>query len=235
MATDTAVMFEGRRWPAASVLGASLNRRGEILFSATGKGQTWNADRPLAFWRSFSALGLSDTIFDKRTDARAKKFLSRYGDPFGQLDQRAAAGKPMMGSAANWIPLMEALRQVAAAWDEPDEFGISAWGGDGLRAEIADKALRKLLPVDPDGDPEIRDEIKTVYTRQGLTLWPQTLRAFMVISATHAREHTINMRQCTYCSDWFELRRSDAVYCSPSCQAAGHKRHMTISISNVGR
>jgi len=134
-----------------------------------------------------------------------------------------------MSDVASWRPLIEALRQVAAAWDEPDEFGVSSWGGDTLRAEAADKALRKLLPIDPDGDLEIRDEIKTVYTRHGLTLWPQTLRAFMVISAADARERSIKMRRCAYCADWFELRRSDAVYCSPSCQAVDHKRRATIS------
>lgn len=128
---------------------------------------------------------------------------------------------------------MEALRLVAAAWDEPDELGLSSWGGDTLRAEAADKALRRLLPVDPDGDPKIVEEIRVAYTRQGLTLWPQTLRAFMVISAASARERTIAMRQCLYCDDWFELRRSDAVYCSPSCQATDHKRRTTIPVSNT--
>jgi hypothetical protein len=233
MAADTAVAFEGRRWPGARAISTSAFRRleglrSQTMFSASGKGQQWSADRPLAFWRNFSALDLSDTVIDTRADARVIKFLSRYGDPTGQLDRWTAAGKAFVGDAVSWKPLIEALGQVAAAWDEPDALGVSSWGGDTLRAEAADKALRKLLPTDPDAGREISEEIKVLYTRQGLTLWPQTLRAFMVISAASARERGIDMRRCSYCEDWFELRRSDAVYCSPSCQATDHKRRSAL-------
>jgi hypothetical protein len=51
-----------------------------------------------------------------------------------------------------WSALITELKQVAAAWGEPDALGISSWGGDTLRAEAADKAPRKLLPANPDGD-----------------------------------------------------------------------------------
>ena len=102
------------------------------------------------------------------------------------------------------------------------------------RLAAADKALRKLLPADPDGDKEISKEVEVLYTAaQGLTLRPQTLRAFMTISAASARERRISMRQCAYCSDWFELRRSDAFYCSPSCQATDHKRRATNPTENT--
>jgi hypothetical protein len=220
MAADTAMVFEGRRWPAAVLVG--YHKRG--VYTATGKGQSWSADRPLALWRSFSTLDLPDAVIDAPADARLEKFLNRHGDPTGQLDPGVE-----MGDVAPWRPLIEALRRVAAAWNEPDALGISSWGGDTIREEAADKVLRKLLPTNPDEDPQISEEIKVVYTRHGLTLWPQTLRAFMVISAASARERKIKMRQCAYCDDWFELRRSDAFYCSGSCQATDHKRRTTIS------
>ena len=152
------------------------------------------------------------------------RLLTRHGDLTGQLDRTAAAGGRIVGDSFSWPPFIQALKQVAAAWNEPDALGISDWGGDGPRAEAADKALRKLLPADPDGDPQISNEIDVVYTRQGLTLRPQTLRAFMTISAASARERNISMRRCAYCADWFELRRSDAYYCSPSCQAGDYRR-----------
>ena len=125
---------------------------------------------------------------------------------------------------AAWGPLIAALKPVAAAWDAPDASGVSLMTSDKDRLAAADKALRRLLPSDPDGDRTISREIEVHYTAQGTTLAPQTLRAFMAISAASARERGIAMRQCAYCDDWFELRRSDAVYCSGSCQATHHKR-----------
>jgi hypothetical protein len=134
-----------------------------------------------------------------------------------------------------WSALITELKQVAAAWGEPDALGISSWGGDTLRAEAADKAPRKLLPANPDGDKEISKEIEGLYTKQGLTLVPKTLRAFVTISAVSARERASDKRQCAFCRDWFKLRRRDAVYCSPSCQASDHKRRATIPANNARR
>ena len=62
-----------------------------------------------------------------------------------------------------------------------------------------------------------------------MTLRPQTLRAFMALSAASARERAISMRRCAYCDDWFELRRSDAVYCSAIVvRRRHHKRRATL-------
>jgi hypothetical protein len=193
------------------------------MLTAAGKGQEWTADRPEAFWRSFAATDITDRLGLPLAQLTVMNFVNRYGDPTGQLDRSAEAGEQIVSDTNSWAPLIEGLSQVAAAWDPPDKFGISRWSGDKPRADAADKALRKLLPHDTDGDKQISKEIEVIYFRQSLTLWPQTLRAFMTASAASARAREINMRQCLRCHDWFELRRSDAVYCSPSCQAFDHK------------
>lgn len=168
-------------------------------------------------------LDLSDTVIDTVAEAGVETFLKRHGDPAGGLDRGTVAAA--VGDTFEWGLLIERLRMVAEAWDEPNERGISSMSRDKYRLEIADKALRLQLSGGVDG--EIRNEIDIQYTDRGLTLRPQTLRAFMTISAASARERGISMKKCLYCSDWFELRRSDAVYCSPSCQATDHKRKNT--------
>jgi hypothetical protein len=219
-ATDSAVIFEGRRWPAARVvlfkgLGSYSDNR--TLFTATGKGQRWSADRPLAFWRNFSE-------YNPPNEKLLLWFLNRHGDPTGQLDRRAATGERIAGDTSSWGLLIQRLRLVAAAWDEADELGISSLSDDKHRLVIADRALRLQLPADPDGDRAISQEVEVLYTNRGLTLRPRTLRAFMTVSAASARERGINMRRCMNCLAWFELRRIDAFYCSASCQAVSHKR-----------
>ena len=236
MATDSAVIFEGRRWPAVRVIRSPWrDPDSRIAFTVSGKGQQWIAERPAAFWRSFSALDLPSAVRDPAAQARVVWFLSRHGDPDGQLDRRVAAGEGIVSSTYSWGSLIEAFRQVAAAWGEPNELGVSSMSDNKDRLAAADKALRKLLPADPDGDREISKEIEVLYAAQGLTLRPQTLRAFMAISAASARERGISMRECMNCRDWFELRRSDAIFCSPSCQAADHKRRATIPTNKAGK
>jgi hypothetical protein len=228
MAVDSAVVFEGRRWPGACLPARPPywrdGDRTGYVFAASGKGQQWSTDRPLAFWRNFSALNLPD-------EKAVLRLLTRHGDPTGEFDRRAAAREAIVAIISSWEPLITALKQVAAAWGEPDVLGISHPSNDSLRVEAADKALRKLLPTDPDGDREISKEVEVAYTPRGLTLRPRTLRAFMVVSAASARERRINMRECLLCRDWFELRRSDAFYCSGSCQAVDHKRRSTATNS----
>src|SRR6476620_1931228 len=110
MATDSAVTFEGRRWPAArAVLFKGLDQQGDqrAFFTATGKGQRWRADRPLAFWRNFSE-------YDPPGGEKLLLwFLTRHGDPTGQLDRRAAAGQEIAGDTSSWGVLIQRLRLVA--------------------------------------------------------------------------------------------------------------------------
>jgi lipocalin len=48
----------------------------------------------------------------------------------------------------------------------------------------------------------------------------------MIASAASALRRGVAMKKCAYahCGDWFELRRTDAFYCSGSCQAADYKQ-----------
>jgi hypothetical protein len=150
MAIDGAVMFEGRRWPGARLPARPPywpdGDRTGYVFAASGKGQQWTTDRPLAFWRNFSELDLPD-------DEAVLRLLTRHGDPTGEFDRCAAAREAIVSIITPWGPLIEALRQVAAAWDKPDALGISSLSKDVARLAAADKALRGLLPADPDGDP----------------------------------------------------------------------------------
>jgi len=222
MAIGETVIFEGRNWPGA--YRPMSDGYGAFGLKASGKGRLWSTDRPLAFWRNFSALDPTDD----EAAPLVQGFVARHGDPDGELDRRAAAGKSITGNTLAWPPLILALNSVAAAWDAPDLSGVSRMTSDRDRLAAADKSLRRLLPSDPDGDRDISQEIEIAYAAQGLTLRPQSLRAFMVLSAAYARERGIAMRRCAYCDDWFELRRSDAFYCSGSCQATHHKRRASL-------
>jgi hypothetical protein len=245
MATFETLDFRGRRWPAVRVTSASgparrsahgaQPRRGRRItdfdvgpaiyasfgLEVSGAGQEWHATRPLAFWRNFSAIPLTSR---EEATAPVLRFLARHGDPTGQLERRAAAGETLETETRSWISLTRRLRQVALAWNEADALGISSISDDAQRLAAADQALRLLLPEGRDGEREIVREIETVYGEHGSTARPLTLRAFMVASAANARERRISMRVCAYCADWLEIRRSDQVYCSGSCQAADYKR-----------
>ena len=237
MAIRETIFFEGRRWPAVVVAHTPGSPNSWVIFTATGKARAWSTDRPLGFWRNFSAIEVPDpkvqgTVVNPDTEQPFELFVARHGDPTGQLDRRAAASQPVISNTFSWGPLVAALRQVAVAWDAPDDLGVSAITKDRDRLAAADKALGWLLPADPDGDHEIAREIKLQYTAQGITLVPQTLRAFMVISAASARERGIDMRRCAYCADWFELHCDGATYCSPSCQASHQKQRAAVPQAN---
>jgi hypothetical protein len=253
MATFDTLDFLGRRWPAVRVTSSSGPPRRPALRSgsrgfgrritdfdvgpdvhasfwleASGAGQEWSADRPLAFWRNFSAILLTSR---EEAEPGVLRFFARHGDPTGQLERRAAAGEPLQTETDSWISLTRRLRQVALAWNEVDALGISSISDDAQRLAAADQALRILLPKSRDRDRQIVGEIETIYGEHGLTRRPLTLRAFMALSAASARERRIAMRRCAYpnCLDWFELRRTDAIFCSGSCQAADHKRRNQIN------
>jgi hypothetical protein len=242
MVKNETVLFQGCGWPVVVAARAPGSLRSRVTFTAAAKGREWSTDRPLGFWRNFSAIEVPDpkvhgSVGNPDIEQPFELFVARHGDPTGQLDRCAAAGQRIISNTFCWGPLVAALSQVAAAWDTPDDLGVSAITIDRDRLAAADEALRRLLPTDRDGNREIAREIEVQYTAHGITLAPQTLRAFMVISAASARERGIDMRRCAFCSDWLEFRRNDAVHCSPSCQASHHRRRAAVpgANSNTGR
>jgi hypothetical protein len=212
----------------------------QFAFEASGGGQQWDTDRPMGFWRNFAAIDLTDT-----TDAL--RFVARHGDPFGHLDDndarlnqlnrhtpemgraygKAARAVPRpnrlpAGGSEPWPALALALDAIAGAWDPLDPNAISFLGDDRDRLEVAQRALYELARPDKEGLPDI----EWIAQGRGLVPRARTLRAFMIASAASALRRGVAMKKCAYahCGDWFELRRTDAFYCSGSCQAADYKQ-----------
>jgi hypothetical protein len=112
------------------------------------------------------------------------------------------------------------LAGIAQAWTDPnDPDSVSYISDDRARLTAAQDALYELARPDRNGLPDIE------WIAQGRRLVPRarTLRAYMIASAAIALERGSPMGRCRYCDDWFEQRRTDALYCSGSCQAAGYK------------
>jgi hypothetical protein len=221
MAARDTLIFSGRRWPAvratgkAPMLGRWVRKSApsqpyvvQFAFVASGDGQQWDADRPMAFWRNFAALDLTDTT-------EALHFIARHGDPLSHLDRgsRASTSEP-------WPALMDALDRIADAWEPSDPSGISFVSADRDRLDVARRALQQLAPTDEGGLPDI----ELIAQDRGLVPRARTLRAFMVASAASALRRGVAMRKCARCNDFFELKRADAVFCSGSCQAADYKQ-----------
>ena len=231
MATRDTLVFSGRRWPGVRTTGGSTVMLGrwerksaplqpyviQFAFEASGGGQQWDADRPMGFWRNFAAINLTDTT-------EGLQFIARHGDPFGHLDRDSARpnrpNRPPASTNQPWPALIDALDQIADAWDPPDLNNISFISDDRGRLEVAQRALRELAPPDERGLPEV----EWIAHGRGLVPRAQTLKAFMVASAASALRRGVAMKQCAYCDDWFELKRRDAFYCSGSCQAADYKQ-----------
>ena len=230
-ARDT-LIFSGRRWPGvratgnAIVVGLTASAQPyvvQLAFVASGDGQQWDADRPMAFWRNFAAIDLTDP-------AEALRFIARHGDPFGYLDRKPAGlSPPPAGTNQLWPALMYALDRIAHAWDPPDPNHISFISDDRGRLGVAQRALRELAPPYESGLPEV----EWIAHGRGLVPRAQTLRAFMVASAASALRRGVAMKKCAYCADWFELRRTDAFYCSGSCQAADYKQRTMVPGATV--
>src|SRR5262249_57343910 len=120
MTTRDTLIFSGRRWPGVvqasrGVLITGRRRQTgsarplppQFVFVASGGGQQWDTDRPMAFWRNFAALT------DK---AEALRFIARHGDPFGHLDGESThPNRPPVGTTEPSFALMDALEQIAAA------------------------------------------------------------------------------------------------------------------------
>jgi hypothetical protein len=207
--------FGGRRFGAVRIPHDDTGERPWIVFNyevVGGHGQVWEADRPRAFWRSFASIRLGGSAAGV---AEVLSFIRRHGDPLGKLDQG------LRGSTGEWLPLIETLNGIAQAWDPPGPDGTSRFSADPGRQKLARGALEHLAPPD-------KGVSETVLVAQDdrLVVKCLTLRSFMVLSAAHALQHRIDMKQCrwTGCGDWFEPRRTDALFCSGSCQARHSKQ-----------
>src|SRR6516165_10647291 len=218
MAARDTLIFTGRRWPGVQSVGGLRSGRSFYLFTfrASGDGQQWDTDRPLMFWRSFIEIDLSHT-------GEALHFVARHGDPFGQLDQeRARLYPPPFGTNRLWPDLGATFGKIAQAWEPLDPNGISFISDNPERLEVAQRALRELAPPGPH--EKGLEDIEWIAQGRGLVPRARTLRAFMIASAASALRRGVAMKKCAYCGDWFELRRTDAFYCSGSCQAADYKQ-----------
>ena len=129
------INFSGRRWPAARVTGTQVQglktRRVVFGLAASGNGQLWHSDRPLAFWRNFSELDLS--VLEAKS--AVLRFLARHGDPTGRLarDNSPARRRPARlrtpladiitgkssSDTAAWLPLVALFEPIAAAGTKP--------------------------------------------------------------------------------------------------------------------
>jgi hypothetical protein len=218
MATRDTLFFSGRRWPGVrSTGGVYVERLYQFAFVASGNGQQWEADQPMAFWRNFAAIDLTN-------DTEALRFIAQHGDPFGYLDiEPTQPNRSPHGTNQPWFALKAALREIAQAWDPLDPNEISFISNDPERLTVAQQALYELARPDKAG---LKD-IEWIAQGRGLVPRARTLQAFIIASAASALRRGIAMRVCRYCADWFELRRTDAVYCSGSCQAADYKQRST--------
>src|SRR5262249_38408399 len=155
-------------------------------------------------WRTFAELDL------KSTD-QALDFIRRHG----ALDHEERAG-----TNAEWPAFKAALEGIAQCWDPLDASGTSYISKDPERQTIARHTLNEQARPDLDG---LKD-VEVIAHGGALVLRPKTLRTFMVASASSALRRGVAMRICQFCGDWFELRRSDAAYCSASCVTSAYKR-----------
>jgi hypothetical protein len=209
MATRDTLIFSGRRRSGVQEAGHAYHGRFcQFTFTVPGDGRQWVTHAPMAFWRNFAELDLTST-------KQALDFIARHGDPFGDLDRESRTG-----TNDRWPALKTALADIAQAWDPLDN-DTSHISEDPHRRTLAQHALYELARPDKAG----LGDIEVIAQGDALVLRAKTLQAFMIASASSALRRGIAMRICQYCGDWFELRRSDATFCSASCVAAGHKFH----------
>ena len=221
MAIGDVLLFTGRRWPAARLTQGD-GSVDELAFTATGDGQSWSTSRPLMFWRNFAAL--ANAPADK-----ILKFIARHGDPDGLLDE-ASSPTERISTTAGWGAVQDGLACIANAWDERDSDLVYRLGKDRQRLDEAEDALRSL--ADPYRRSGRRGLADVDFVAHGRALVPEarSLRAFMVASAASALRHSTPMRICAHCHDFFELRRTDAFFCSGTCQAAESRKRLEAEV-----
>ncbi|RWH76856.1 MAG: hypothetical protein EOQ86_19705 [Mesorhizobium sp.] len=181
------LVFDGRAFPAASVTNHL------ITVSGRSNGRRWTASKPLAFWRTFAELELTD-------DAIAG-WVARYGD----IKSALAPGRSV--DTTGWEQLALILALVARAWTKPDDpDGISYIKGEIDAAAIADAARRDVdAPVifGPSFEPFVH---------------AARLRDFMLVSASFMLRDKTPMRRCAECRHWTAASHAATRYCSNTCR-----------------
>jgi|GEM_PF-2108051 len=207
--------FSTWAWPAASVVSTSKSLgREEVLpfrhyvwsfaLRAHGKGKSWSTTRPLGFWRDLADIDLDDA-------ERVTAFVKRRGDPLGRID-----GKDGESESGLWLELRGHLHQIAGGWETEDANGVSHRANDPGRSNHVTQWWRHFAL------PHYADQISVTVDPHGSTmpaLLPKTLGAYMILSAGSAFARKVPMRRCDHCHSWFELKRSDARFCTASCRA----------------
>jgi hypothetical protein len=230
MATGEALIFSWRRWLAVrrhrdDLLYVEPQSPWQFAFTASGDGQEWHVSQPQAFWRNFAETDFTTEVLRDQEPRKALNFVARHGDPFGHLDQ----DQDRISTNRQWPGLQGALMRIAAAWDAPDASGTSRISRDPERFQAACDALYELARPDKAGLPDVE------WVAQGAGLVPRarTLKAFMIASAASALKRRIAMRTCRKCGEFFEVHRSDTVYCGGSCQAADSKQRAAMAAAGI--
>jgi hypothetical protein len=188
------LVFDGRAFPAASVTNHL------ITVSGRSDGRRWTASKPLAFWRTFAELDLTD-------DAIAS-WVARYGDVKSAL----ASGRSV--DAAGWEQLALILALVARAWTKPDDpDGISY-----VKGEIDSSAIADAVRRDVDA-PVIFGKSFEPYIHAA------RLRDFMLVSAGFMLKDKTPMRRCVECAHWTDASHAATRYCSNTCRLAASRRN----------
>jgi hypothetical protein len=171
---------------------------------AHGKGKPWSTTEPLGFWRDAAVLDLDNA-------EAIIAFVKRRGDPLGHVD-----GKDGETETGLWFGLCGHLRHMAEGWEVEDANGVSRLTDDPGRLNHVTQWWRHFAL------PHYADQISLTVDPHGSTLpamMPKTLGAYMILSAGSAFARKAPMRRCDHCHSWFELKRSDARFCTASCRA----------------
>jgi hypothetical protein len=212
-----ALLFSGLRWPAAYVAGRRLaavpatgfiSDAGEVevlVLATTGQGQRFQVDTAQPWWRDFAEILVGD-------ERRAVSFVRRRGDPFGELTPE----RPI--HTGHWVDLLNRLRLAALCWERRDNLEISKFIAADDRVEL----FLSTLPT-----TWATEQMGLAYRKLTPIPVAHTLAAFLTASAVAAIRRRVSMRRCSYCSSWFELHRSEAMFCSPSCRAAHHNERIS--------
>jgi hypothetical protein len=239
-----ALLFSGLRRPAVRVVehqkifgrhrSGFVDETGEppvaiaLVVETTGNGRPYQVKHAEGWWRDFSEV----RIDDERTVVR---FLQMRGAPFGDLEP----GQPI--STAYWADLVRVLRRAAAAWEPIAEYetvgGAASTLGETLGRAIRDpksahmkvSAFRSELFAAAVGflrelKSEWTSELSVTYDGLKPVLIANSLAAYLTAAAASSLRAKLPMRRCDYCSSWFTLHHSKALWCSPSCRAATFNR-----------
>lgn len=210
----SSLFFAGKRWRSISVTKSAAG----FEIKKMGAGRRYEMHGPECWWRDLAELDFSDA-------EAIRRFVMRRGDPSGSLERD---GKTKI-SWSEWIA--DGLRPVAEAWPSAGADGVSRISDDQWRIRAAQAHLRILAPRMPDRDGFNRLSYHGEWigldviagddaSPLGLTISARTMAAYLLASANYCLAKRTTMRRCQYCAGWFNasVRRSDAGFCSGSCQ-----------------